>query len=60
MFALSRRHLIASSGGLALSISGSFTPALSRAAAIVDAAVLWNNGKAYFFRGSQYIRYGGF
>ena len=26
-------------------------------AAGVDAAIVWNNGKAYFFRGSQYIRY---
>jgi hypothetical protein len=23
----------------------------------IDAVVLWNNGKAYFFRGSEYIRY---
>jgi hypothetical protein len=23
----------------------------------VDAAVLWDNGKAYFFRGSEYLRY---
>jgi hypothetical protein len=23
----------------------------------VDAAVPWNNGKIYFFKGSQYIRY---
>jgi hypothetical protein len=23
----------------------------------VDAAILWNNGKAYFFNGSQYVRY---
>jgi hypothetical protein len=23
----------------------------------VNAAVVWNNGKAYFFKGSQYIRY---
>ena len=23
----------------------------------IDAAVVWNNGKAYFFKGSQYIRY---
>jgi hypothetical protein len=23
----------------------------------VSAAVVWNNGKAYFFKGSQYIRY---
>jgi hypothetical protein len=57
MFALSRRHLVATGGGLALSISGPFTPAFSRPAAIVDAAVVWNNGKAYFFKGSQYIRY---
>ena len=26
-------------------------------AAGVDAAVVWNNGKAYFFKGSEYIRY---
>lgn len=26
-------------------------------AAGVDAGVVWNNGKAYFFKGSQYIRY---
>jgi Hemopexin/Astacin (Peptidase family M12A) len=26
-------------------------------AAGVNAAVVWNNGKAYFFKGSQYIRY---
>ncbi len=23
----------------------------------IDAAVVWNNGKAYFFKGAQYIRY---
>jgi hemopexin/astacin (peptidase family M12A) len=23
----------------------------------VDASVMWNNGKAYFFRGSEYLRY---
>jgi hypothetical protein len=23
---------------------------------VVDAAVAWNNGKAYFFKGSKYIR----
>jgi hypothetical protein len=23
----------------------------------IDAGVLWNNGKAYYFKGSQYIRY---
>jgi hypothetical protein len=23
----------------------------------IDAAVLWNNGKAYFFKGSSYVRY---
>jgi hypothetical protein len=23
----------------------------------VDAAVMWNNGKAYFFKGSEYLRY---
>ena len=26
-------------------------------AAGVNAAVVWNNGKAYFFKGSEYIRY---
>jgi hypothetical protein len=23
----------------------------------IDAAAVWNNGKAYFFKGKQYIRY---
>ena len=26
-------------------------------AAGIDAAIVWNNGKAYFFKGAQYIRY---
>ena len=26
-------------------------------AAGIDAAVVWNNGKAYFFKGANYIRY---
>jgi hypothetical protein len=42
--------------GYPLPIAGNW-PGLEPFSDGIDAAVVWNNGKAYFFKGSQYIRY---
>lgn len=38
-------------------ISGNWPGFPASFAAGINAAVVWNNGKAYFFKGSEYIRY---
>jgi hypothetical protein len=43
--------------GYPLPIQGHWPGFPASFAAGVNAAVLWNNGKAYFFKGSEYIRY---
>jgi hypothetical protein len=46
-----------SDAGYPRAIQGSWPGFPSSFAAGVNAAVVWNNGKAFFFRGSEYIRY---
>lgn len=43
--------------GYPRAIAGSWPGLPASFAAGVDAAVVWNNGKAYFFKGSEYLRY---
>jgi hypothetical protein len=43
--------------GYPRAIAGAWPGFPASFAAGVDAAVVWNNGKAYFFKGSDYIRY---
>jgi Hemopexin/Astacin (Peptidase family M12A) len=43
--------------GYPRAIQGSWGGFPASFAAGVNAAVVWNNGKAYFFKGSEYIRY---
>jgi Hemopexin/Astacin (Peptidase family M12A) len=43
--------------GYPRAIQGSWNGFPASFAAGVNAAVVWNNGKAYFFKGSEYIRY---
>jgi hypothetical protein len=43
--------------GYPIAIAGNWPGFPANFAAGVDAAVVWNNGKAYFFKGSDYIRY---
>ena len=43
--------------GYPAAIAGNWPGFPASFAAGVNAAVLWNNGKAYFFKGSEYIRY---
>lgn len=43
--------------GYPKAISGSWPGFPANFAAGINAAVVWNNGKAYFFKGSEYIRY---
>jgi hypothetical protein len=43
--------------GYPAAIAGNWPGFPADFAAGINAAVVWNNGKAYFFKGSQYIRY---
>ncbi len=43
--------------GYPRSIQGHWPGFPASFAAGVNTAVVWNNGKAYFFKGSEYIRY---
>jgi hypothetical protein len=43
--------------GFAKDIQGNWPGFPASFAAGIDNAVVWNNGKAYFFKGSEYIRY---
>lgn len=43
--------------GYPLPIAGHWPGFPSAFEASIDAGVVWNNGKAYFFKGNQYIRY---